>query len=134
MAVKRRYVECECGETYNEGKNNSLEGTVALGPWRLKENRKRSTKTNQGSDILIGLFERSVHCGKCKQELMKDRRQYEVTPPSPGEDPVTSYVTREFVMKDDKIIQKDVDALEIEGRDAVPVDSSSANLLKDHRI
>jgi hypothetical protein len=100
MAVKKRYVECECGELFTEGKSNQLEGTIAVSPWRLKESRKRQTKTTHQCDILIAVFERSVHCGKCKQELMREKRQYELTPPiAQNDEPVTSYSSRDFVIK-----------------------------------
>jgi len=100
MAVKKRFVECECGEVFIEGKNNQLEGNTALGPWRLKDNRKRQGKTTQQGDILAAIFERSVFCIKCKNELMREKRQYELTPPvTQSDEPVTSYSTREFVYR-----------------------------------
>lgn len=100
MAVKKRFVECECGELFTEGKNNQLEGTIAVSPWRLKDSRKRQTKTSHQCDILIATFERSVHCGKCKQELLREKRQYELTPPiTQNDEPVTSYSSRDFVIK-----------------------------------
>jgi len=100
MAVKKRFVECECGEIFTEGKNNQLEGNAALGPWRLKDNRKRQAKTSQQGDVLSALFERSVFCVKCKNELMREKRQYELTPPvSQSDEPVTSYSTREFAYR-----------------------------------
>lgn len=100
MAVKKRFVECECGEVFIEGKNNQLDGNTALGPWRLKDSRKRQGKTAQHGDVLAAIFERSVFCVKCKNELMREKRQYELTPPvTHSDEPVTSYSTREFLYK-----------------------------------
>lgn len=121
-------MECECGEIYTEGPNNQLEGTVALSPWRLKDSRKRSTKSPSNSDILLALFERSVHCGKCKQELMREKRQYELTPPVSNKDePVNSYSSREFVIRSTKAPE---DSLMIRGvsggynTEGIPVDQA----------
>lgn len=100
MAVRKRFVECECGEILTEGKNNQLDGSVLCSPWRLKDSRKRATKSPSQGEILVATFERSVHCGKCKQELMREKRQYELTPPATqADEPVTSYSSREFVMR-----------------------------------
>ena len=98
MAIKKRLVECECGEMFTEGKNNQLDGKTALSSWRLKDGRKIDAKTPQQSDVLSVMFERSVFCDKCKKELMREKRQYELTPPvSQSDETVTSHSTREFV-------------------------------------
>ena len=99
MAIKKRFIECECGETFNEVSNNQLEGNIVFGPWRLRGNRQRATKTANNCDILVALFFRSLFCGKCKQELLREQKQYELTPPiSPTEEPVTTLSNREFIM------------------------------------
>lgn len=100
MAIKKRLVECECGEMYLENSRNQLEGNVVCGAWKLKESRKRTTRTDVGSDILLATFERPVGCGKCKQELLRERRQYELTPPvNQSDEPVSVYSSREYVLR-----------------------------------
>ena len=99
MAIKKRFVECECGEVFYEGSGNQLEGNVVFGPWRLRGNRQRATKTVNNCDILVALFFRSLMCGKCKQEILREQKQYELTPPmSATDDPVTTLSNREYVM------------------------------------
>ena len=116
MAIKKRFVECECGEVFTEAKNNQLDGQILLGPWRLKESRKRQTKTPNQSDILVAQFERSVHCGKCKHELMREKRQYELTPPvTQSDEPVTSYSTREFIVRKPAPPIKDGYEIQVQG-------------------
>lgn len=101
LAIKKRFVECECGEIFAEGSKNSLMGNIAYGPWKLKGNRLRNTKSDKGCDILIAVFERSVGCGKCNHEMMREKRQYELTPPinNNDADPISSYTSREFVLR-----------------------------------
>jgi hypothetical protein len=98
MAIKKKLIECECGEIFTDAKNNQLNGNVGLGPWLLKESRKRPSKS-QG-DVLFATFERSVFCLKCKQELVRENRQYELTPPiSHVDEVITSHSTREFIYR-----------------------------------
>lgn len=100
MAITRKFIECECKELFTEGKDNQLEGEVIASPWKIKANRVRQTKSASGSDILVGHFQRSIICGKCKQELLRENRQYEVTPPViPNDESVSSYFNRDFIMK-----------------------------------
>ena len=100
MAIKRKLIECECGEQFVEGQNNQLTGTVKFGPWRFISHRLRSAKSTTGGDILAALFERSVGCGKCGFELIREKRQYEITPPvNPNKpEPIPSSASREFVV------------------------------------
>lgn len=98
MAVKNRSVECECGEVFQENEKGELIGNLIYSPWRCKQSKVRQTKTAQQCDILLCSFERAVGCGKCKQEIFRDRRQYEVTPPIGKEStPVTSYSSKDYI-------------------------------------
>lgn len=98
MAVKTRSVECECGEVFREDEKGELTGNLIYSPWRCKQSKVRHTKTAQQCDILLCVFERAVGCGKCKQEIFRDKKQYEVTPPIGKEStPVTSYASKDFV-------------------------------------
>lgn len=107
MAIKRKYVECECGEIFVDNKDtNQLEGNISFDPWRLKEAKKKD-KTSQ--DVLLAFFERSAFCKKCEQELMREKRQYELTPPIESlDEPVNSYSNREFVFKVTKLPKKNL--------------------------
>jgi len=100
MAVKRRLIECECGEVFLDGQNKQLTGNLKYGPWRYKTSRPRSSKSSNGGDILAVLFERSVECAKCGAELVREKRQYELTPPiNPNKsEPIPSYFERELVV------------------------------------
>jgi hypothetical protein len=107
VAIKKRFVECECGELFTENAKNQLEGNTICGPWKLKDSRRRNTKTDSGSDILIAMFERPVGCAKCKQELMREKRQYELTPPDKQtDDPVSVYASREFIVRSPQAVAK----------------------------
>lgn len=99
MAVKRRMIECECGQVFTDGKPH-LEGPTKYGPWKYKTNRLRETKTKNGGDIVVVCWERSVECGRCGSELLREKRQYELTPPLNAQkpEPVPSYGTRELVV------------------------------------
>jgi hypothetical protein len=99
MAIKKRFVECECGEVFNEGSANQLEGNLIFGPWRLRGNRQRATKTPNNCDILVALFFRAIICGKCKQEIVREQKQYELSPPfNLGDEPYTVLSNREYIM------------------------------------
>lgn len=99
MAVKRKLIECECGEIFADVRNH-LQGNLKHGPWRYKTSRMRQAKSSNGGDIVATLFERSVECGKCGAELIREKRQYDLTPPvnSNKPEPIPSYSDRELVV------------------------------------
>lgn len=100
MAVKRRLIECECGEIFTDSRT-TLDGNVKRGPWLFKSHRIRETKAKDGGDILVASWDRAVECAKCGEELMHEKRQYELTPPSNPQkpEPVPSYSSRELVVR-----------------------------------
>jgi len=101
MAVKNRSVECDCGELFHENNKGELTGNLIYSPWRLKHNKVRQTKSANQCDIMLCIFERAVGCAKCKQEIFRDKKQYEITPPIGKEDlPITSYSSKEYVYSD----------------------------------
>ncbi len=81
MAIKRKIVECECGEHFDESKKGDITGHLLYTPWKCKDNRIRGTKTAYNCDIAQCFFERIAACGKCKKEMFVDKKQYEITPP-----------------------------------------------------
>jgi hypothetical protein len=100
VAVKRKIIECECGETFTDVRTH-LDGNIKYGPWQLKAHRMRETKAKSGGDILAAIWERTVECGGCGGELMREKRQYELTPPVDvtKPEPVGSYSSRELVVR-----------------------------------
>ena len=102
MAVKRRYIECECGENFAEGKNGTLEGKTEYGAWKYKNARLRQTKTGVGGDIVVILFNRNVRCTKCGRELLHEKKNYELTPADMPTDKEPSYssISRELLLSE----------------------------------
>lgn len=100
MAVKRRYIECECGETFGEGTNGTLDGKTKYGAWKYKNARLRQTKTGAGGDIIVVLFSRKVQCTKCGHELLHENKNYELTPAERPTDKEPSYssISRELLL------------------------------------
>lgn len=101
MAIKSRSVECECGEKFTENNKGELIGNLIYSPWRLKQSKVRNTKSVNQCDILLTIFERAVGCAHCKQEIFREKKQYEITPPiGKEESPVSSYSSKDFVYSD----------------------------------
>ncbi len=100
MAVKRKTVECECGEVFNDLRTHLL-GNLIFGPWKAKTHRVRETKSKSGGDILVAVWERTVECGKCGGELLKEKRQYELSPPADvtKPEPISYYSSRELIVR-----------------------------------
>lgn len=101
MAVKRRIIECECGATFVENRDGLLEGNLAWSPWKHKNHRIRSTKSPSGGDIIVVVFIRSVHCKKCKSELLREKKEYEISPAARNDELETSNscISKELLLK-----------------------------------
>lgn len=99
MAVKRKLIECECGEAYLDTPQRYVQGAT-YGPWKYVSSNLRNTKTANGGDIMMIFWERIISCPKCGKDLMKEKRQYELTPPLNANkpDPIPSASTREIVV------------------------------------
>lgn len=96
MAIKRKLIECQCGEIYADSPKLI---DVIFGVWKLKDVRKKTGKEDE-KDIIIASFQRKVFCSKCSQELIKENRLYELTPPNSESDESVSFQsTREFVFE-----------------------------------
>ena len=110
MAIKRKLIECECGEIFADVRNQ-LQGELKHGPWRFKTSRLRTQKTANGGDVVACIFERSVECAKCGMELIREKRQYDLTPPvNPSKpEPIPSFFDRELVVSADAPVKKDKD-------------------------
>lgn len=100
MAVRRKTIECECGEVFVDHRSH-IEGNLKFGPWKARTHRVRETKSKSGGDILVALWDRTVECGKCGGELLKEKRQYELTPPADVKtpEPIGSYSSRDLIIR-----------------------------------
>lgn len=99
MPIKKRFIECECGEVFTEAKGG-LEGNIVFSNWKHEDSRVRGTKTDTGGEIAVVQFIRFAKCAKCDGSLMIEKKVYEVSPaPITGNKDYSQVsVNREFVM------------------------------------
>ena len=102
MSVKRKLIECECGEFFEEAIETSIvTGNLKYGAWKFKNYRLKATKSETGADVLALLWVRNVDCSRCGASLFVEKRQYELTPPDDVTKPevINSYGQKDLVLK-----------------------------------
>ena len=123
MAIKKRLVECDCGERFEEDPKGHLTGNVDYLPWTQKNCRLRGTKSPIGGEIVQVTFVRSVECKSCKGELFREKNEYDVTPGQVAREQrgltVANYV-REMVVSQDAIHNTDNSNLNLNGKHKQP--------------
>jgi hypothetical protein len=84
MAIKAKFIECECGALFQENDEKIIKGDVFFTPWRIVESKKLEQDSTGNSDVLFAKFTRDVCCEACKKELIFEHKNYEISPPDQG--------------------------------------------------
>ncbi len=79
MAIRKRFVVCDCGEQFEEEADQTLIGNVNYGPWRYTQHSVRPSTVND-QDVVTVHFVRTVVCEVCDAEMFKEKKGYEVRP------------------------------------------------------
>lgn len=78
MAIKRRILECDCGERFDEEREDgTITGDLSYGTWKFKQHSVKEG-VEAGSDLVNVYFVRSVDCNKCMTELFREKKCYVV--------------------------------------------------------
>lgn len=86
MAIKAKFIECECGALFQENDEKIIKGEIFFKPWRIIESSKANQPSEEESDVHAVRFSRDICCQSCKKELMFECKNYEISPPEQGLD------------------------------------------------
>lgn len=78
MAIKAKFIECECGALFQEENNQIIKGEFSAEQW--------TGKSSENSHSFCIKFTRNIRCTTCDKKLLTQEKSYQISSPKDNED------------------------------------------------